>query len=467
MCKKLFSLLICFACLMICSCGGSGGGGETFVSPFNGTFIGEITTEGEEKTVETIHLSLKAGSPLSGTFYNKSNGDIGTISGEVVDDVATFTGSIDGDCSTSCDGTITLNSDSVLIEMGGFNCDGLFSSFGELNRSQCVNLAGTWCVTEDVGITCDFGGDIEDWDQSGSVLIVISQNKDSCSVRYDVPDYGVSLSREGRISGNNVSFSGKFLVTSDDNNINFSKNNVTIEGDIINEDKISLSGLGIGSGTYYDGMEFSCTGNATAIFGRKYDLAVAIIRGGSSSFGSIDNFFEGNRWLEVIRQQCENDNRVIAKVFSSNSSSSDVGEWLYGLNIECDGYNEYNFIPAILVGHSWGAHTALSVWYFNVCSRILLDYWDADQWYGLSDETIFNQRHLEPKVVSVDGRIINYLAESPSDILGLYPLLGRKLQEGDDIENVGPVEGTTHTSIVEAVAETGVFEDEINRCLND
>lgn len=454
---QIFSFIIIFL-LTICSCGGSGGGNgsgggeQDSISPFEGTFTGEITTEGEEKTVETIRMSLKVSSPLSGIIYNKSNGDIGTISGEADGNLATFSGSIEGDCAASCDGTIKLiENDLISIEMEGIDCNGmLFSSFGELSRKQCINLAGTWCVTEEVKATYSYGEDVEYINQKGTTSIVLEQGADSCSVNYSVSGYGEEFARNGLISGNHIKFWGKFFAILE-GDANILENRVTIEGNIIDPDEIKVSGVGIVRGTV-EGKTFSCIGSADSTFRRQPDLAVAIIRGGSSST-PFDSSIPANNVLENIRDDAVKNRRITAKIFRSGASTFSVEEWLNKKNVAREECGNYDPIPAVLIGHSLGGDTVLRVVYSNVCSRIVLDHFDRDH------ILTFNQRNLVPRIAPPDGKVYSYLAENQ------FIWLGRRVAGANVIEEEIP--NTDHGSIVEAVAATNVFQEKINECLEN
>ncbi len=145
-CRSLVHFMLVLIVLGIMSgCGGGGGGGggggdggSPDASPiFNGTFRGDVTTtQGGQDFVDTLTITLTVGSPLSGTF-STSDGRTGTISGDAVDNSATFTGTSEGDCpGTITDGSAMLTDNNTLsFETSGSDCDGPFSSTGTLTRA--------------------------------------------------------------------------------------------------------------------------------------------------------------------------------------------------------------------------------------------------------------------------------------------------------------------------------------------
>jgi hypothetical protein len=254
-----------------CSSGGGdagGGGGDDGQQPstsaFNGTFSGDITTsQGGQDSVDTINLSLTVGSPLRGTFFRLSDGVVGTISGDAKGDSATFAGTSGGDCPASFNGSIMLmGNDTLSVDVEGSNCNGTFSSSGELTGVECINIDGTYNVEETVIATCTADGESETDTLSGTATVELEQN--GCNVRYVVP--GLDLPREGKIEGNNVSFTGPFVIPFV-GGVNFTQNTAAIEGTIIDENRIAVNGAGIATGTF-EGGSFSCTGDSSGKFTR-------------------------------------------------------------------------------------------------------------------------------------------------------------------------------------------------------
>jgi hypothetical protein len=107
-------------------------------------------------------------------------------------------------------------------------------------------------------VTCCLGGDCESDSLSGSDSVTIEQ--DGCNVSYDryVPGYG-TFTRTGTIDGNNIYFSGLFLLPI--SGCTATQNVVDIYG-TVDGDQIDGTGTGIARGTC-DGTSFSCTGEST------------------------------------------------------------------------------------------------------------------------------------------------------------------------------------------------------------
>lgn len=223
----LFTVFSALVILTLQACGGGGGdsgGGGSQPPPnsvFNGTFSGEIiTTQREERIINTMDISLTTNSPLSGKFFIEGGG-VGTLSGDAEGDTATFSGTIDDICAGLFNGSITLLDDQTYsIDMTGSDCNGPFISGGDLSREECVNIDGKWRASESVTVTCE--GDTETI--SGSETVFIMQN--GCDVSYPPPS--IDAPRSGKIDGNNISLSGSFVVPLV-GGVNFSKNIVTLE----------------------------------------------------------------------------------------------------------------------------------------------------------------------------------------------------------------------------------------------
>ncbi len=441
-------------------CGGGGGGGDGGQQPapsvFNGTFSGDITTtQGEEHFIDTMNISLTTHSPLSGTFFIR--GDVGTISGNAEGDVATFTGTIDGICPGSFNGSITLISDNTFsISMTGSDCSGSFNSTGDLKRVEYIEIAGTWRVSESGTVTCVFDGKSETETISGTGTVVIEQN--GRNVSYVPPS--INAPRGGEIEGNTISFSGLFVVPLV-GGVNFSQNIVTIKGPIIDEEEFTLYGSGIATGTF-EGVGFTCTGNTTAKFKRRYDVAVAVLRGGA--FPEAFKVCSDNALdcaLDKIKEQAiqVDPKRVIAQGFGSGLDQwSRVERWLDEINRDLD-----RPVKVILIGHSLGGDAVRTSTYPNMCSRITIDPINP----SLILDGILNQRNEDPLPVGWPaGRFINILASTAEDLDGVKGLflLGHHIT-GATAEWVEDEPATNHFTVIPRVLSGLVVVSEVQGCL--
>lgn len=486
--------LLCTALFLgsLIGCGGGGGGGDgetpQMVSPapsppppppspepaptlVNGTFSGDITTtQAGLDSVETINLTLAARSPLSGTFFRTGAQNVGTISGDAEVRSATFTGMSGGDCPDSFRGSMTLTDDNTLsVTMEGSNCNGQFTSAGILMRVECIDMAGNYRVSESGTVTCTVAGETDVENPSGTRTTLLEQN--ACNVRYTPPD--INAPREGRIVGKDINFSGQFVFALE-GELRSTQNVITFQGEISDESKFKLNGMGVATGTI-DGAPFSCTGNSTAEFKRCFDVAVAVLRGGSATLAHLFDpiVFQtlGIHLQETREDEALNDiadiaadvrsTRVAARVFDAWATQiAQVQDWLQKLNAGCE-----KQLAAILVGYSLGGDGALKVLFPRVCSRIIIDHLDADLLPPKRLVPITNQRQEGPRLAPGDGQVFNFLAESPVFLVpgvDLFPLLGRRLMGSNVVEQLIP--GTTHTSIVTVQAALPTILNEIMRC---
>jgi hypothetical protein len=127
--------------------------------------------------------------------------------------------------------------------------------------SDCVNIAGTWDVSDSGTITCVYDGYSETGPIGGDGSVTIKQN--GCNISWTVSGVsGISEKREGTIHGNTLEVSGKFCVPLKPG-VTFTKNQYTAEG-IISGDEINGNGSGTCNGTY-QGVNFTCTGKDTFV----------------------------------------------------------------------------------------------------------------------------------------------------------------------------------------------------------
>lgn len=417
-------------------------------SAFNGTFGGDITTtRGGQSSVESINLSLTAGSPLSGTFFRRGAQNVGTISGDAGDRSATFAGMSGGDCPDSFRGSMTLSDDNTLsFAMEGSDCNGSFVSNGRLVAIACIDMAGTYRVRESGAVTCTVGGERETETTDSTRTIPLEQN--GCHVSY-VPPEG-NFPREGTIAGNSINFSGQFVFALE-GDLRATQNVATIKGQIIDEGEFTADGSGIATGTI-DGQPFSCTGSSTAVFKRCFDVAVAVLRG-ASEFAD----FKVDSDLDMIRTQAMrvDPKRVIASGFGSGPGQlSRVGQWLTKINKDCD-----RPAKVILIGHSLGGDAVRRSNFSNMCSRITIDPINPDLL------PILNQRLLTFSRVSTSGRFINVLASTTEDLDGVKGrfLLGHHIAGAmEDLKDKPP---TNHFTVVTRVQQSSLVSDEVKTCL--
>jgi len=153
-------LFVFIAIATIGGCGGggdgNGGDGEAANPLFSGTHRGLITTtQGGQTLEEFLTLTLFVESPLDGTF--NINGSVGNISGDAVGDSATFSGDFDGFCAGTVSGTLELiPEDTILYVAQGSDCDGTFSSTGNLTRCFTPEeISASDCPAEAVLEVCE------------------------------------------------------------------------------------------------------------------------------------------------------------------------------------------------------------------------------------------------------------------------------------------------------------------------
>jgi hypothetical protein len=115
---------------------------------FNGTFSGNIFTQGGTTSTETVTATLTVGPPAAGTPLGGTviwDEHTLFVSGEVTGDTATFATSFFSHrgCIASAEGTVTLlDNDRLSVEVSGADCNGPFTSTGTLNRVITGNGPG-------------------------------------------------------------------------------------------------------------------------------------------------------------------------------------------------------------------------------------------------------------------------------------------------------------------------------------
>lgn len=129
------------------------------------------------------------------------------------------------------------------------------------NRPNCVNLAGSWQVTDTVSLTCRLGGESESLEESGSGRAVIEQN--GCEIRIESPI--ADLPRIGSIDGNRVKLSGQFIVPTPQARV--TENTLSFDQTIIDRNDFTLIGVGSVKGSL-GGSSFTCEGDTTSRFTR-------------------------------------------------------------------------------------------------------------------------------------------------------------------------------------------------------
>lgn len=161
------------------------------------------------------------------------------------------------------DGTYTFYFGVDTNMNGSLDSGSLFFDFVVVNItvtvSPCTNIAGNWFGTETVTVTCCLGGDCET--ETISVTDTITIQQSGCNISYDIDTF----SRTGSIQGNKIQMSGPFAIPLV-GGVDFTQNIVAIEG-TINGDVINATGSAIATGSF-EGMNFSCTGNSTAVLTR-------------------------------------------------------------------------------------------------------------------------------------------------------------------------------------------------------
>ncbi len=143
---------------------------------------------------------------------------------------------------------------------GGGSDDGA----GELEEpAECVDVSGTWFVSESVRFDCDeFLDPFVPGSASGTGTIQLRQ--DGCRVAYSVPDLGVD--RNGVVGVDFIEMSGPMALVQ---GVEVVDNRLTIEGELDESDLSSFSAFGSGRlSVRFDGQTGSCSATSTATFRR-------------------------------------------------------------------------------------------------------------------------------------------------------------------------------------------------------
>ena len=157
--------------------------------------------------------------------------------------------SCEGDCEETtkrCCGLSTASS-------GTLTCSN--TSF----PAGCVNIAGSWTISESIQGECTIDGESDDLNQEGTAVVNFVQN--GCDVQYTIESEGVSLKRSGKIVGNRMRLTGPFLVAIVPG-VSFGRNLSIVDG-TVDGDRMDLTGTAEGDGNI-QGQGFTCSGTSTA-----------------------------------------------------------------------------------------------------------------------------------------------------------------------------------------------------------
>lgn len=126
---------------------------------------------------------------------------------------------------------------------------------------ECLDLGGTWRVTENVQLTCRLGNESESLNESATATGFMEQ--DGCNIRIIEPITGTP--RTGTIDGNRVTLSGQFIIPTPE--VSVSENVITFEQVVLDVNDFTMIGTGLYIGTL-DGSQFRCDGETTSRFVR-------------------------------------------------------------------------------------------------------------------------------------------------------------------------------------------------------
>lgn len=129
------------------------------------------------------------------------------------------------------------------------------------NGGECLDLGGSWRVTETVRLTCRLGGESETLEEGGTSTGFMEQ--EGCDIRIVEPTTGIP--RTGSIDGNRVTLSGQFIVPTPE--VSVSENSITFEQVVLDVSDFTLIGTGLYTGTL-NGSQFRCDGETTSRFVR-------------------------------------------------------------------------------------------------------------------------------------------------------------------------------------------------------
>ncbi len=157
--------------------------------------------------------------------------------------------SCEGDCTATTKRCCGLSTESS----GTLTCDNAPYPAG------CLDIAGSWTITESIQGECIFGGVREDLSQDGTAVVNFVQN--GCNVEYTIETGGISVRRLGKIVGNRMRLKGPFLAATVPD-VSFGKNVSIVDG-TVNGQSMYLTGTAEGDGSF-QGQNFTCSGSSTA-----------------------------------------------------------------------------------------------------------------------------------------------------------------------------------------------------------
>lgn len=149
----------------------------------------------------------------------------------------------------------------ALIGCGGGGSDG---GSGELEEpTECVDVSGTWFVSESVRLDCDdFLRPFAPGSASGSGSVAIQQ--DGCRVSYTVPDIGAQ--RRGVVGLDFLEMAGPIALIE---GVEVLENRLSIEAELDAANPSSFTAFGSGRiSVRFDGQTGSCSATSTATFRR-------------------------------------------------------------------------------------------------------------------------------------------------------------------------------------------------------
>jgi len=426
---------------------------------FIGTFNGGIQTIRDVGSVtDSLSLSLESLSPPAGTFFRFSDGAVGTITaapakGNQAEAVVAIAGEIHvGGCDGTFTGSADLTGETLVLELAGSDCNGEFQSSGSLSSIQCVNLAGPYDADEEATFTITYAGQSETLTESGRARVELTQS--GCTLSYTVP--GVNAMREGTLNGNLLVLEGPLVIFAE--GVSVQENSFRAEVRINNNYDFSFSGTGRARARY-QGQTITVVGTSNGYFHKRFDVAVAILRGGPVGAPPAPD-----TPLDMMKNQAirVDPSRVIAHAFGAGFQIWQVENWLQNLNGDRE-----DPMSVILVGHSLGGDAARQASLPYLWSRILLDpiSWEDLQELPLGNDT-WNQRELSLPA-NGGGRVLNALASTTDIIEGWddpMNLLGHHVSNATEewIEDDPP---TNHHSVVSSVLIRGVLSEEVRACL--
>jgi hypothetical protein len=450
----LVSVVLLF--LTAVSCGKDKKGGPApQTSPFVGTFSGEVTVSQESSAfTDGINLSIRGGSPLTGSFFRRSQGVAVDVTVRPEGNTAAINGTRSGACATTYSGTLILSGVAgVSLDMTEAGCEGNVALSGRLHAAPCVDVGGTYDVEETTTITVSAGGQSETQTVSGNARILLEQNE--CQVSYPVP--GAGLERQGAVHGNTLDLSGTFvnpLVEGMSFRVNEFHASVTIK----DEFDYTFVGTGNARGTY-QGVSFTITGSSTGRMRRHFDVAVAVLRG-----GAVGPFLPGSD-VDRIRAQAEavDPKRVIAEGFVAAplpDQLTRVGWWLN--RISQSGSSGVNLV---LIGHSLGGDAVRRANFANTRLRITLDPINADSLPPNRLVPLLDQRAYSFAPTRPGGRFLNILSSTLEGGSGIF---GHLITGASENRVLGPPQWqeTNHFTIVTRVVESNLVANEVRALLN-